>query len=212
MFGFDYETDKYEEMELSAELQNLWICAYQTANNPIHANFRGFTFQEYGSDTKKRLQSSCAHTRQNLFDLTRSRLIGFRVIISDFWQGKQNIRAICPILDTPDCADTEFMLSNTRDMSVEIGTGYDSQIISHDSLSKFYFEQDGYSFCGSRTVALSPTPSYVSVSDSTEPAIIVQSSHYLDPIITNLITATVTLDNEPAASASITFNVGLVCP
>jgi hypothetical protein len=91
-----------------------------------HADFEGFSFLEYGATKKKSLAAGCPRKDYVAFDLTRSRLIGFRVIISDYQQGQQNIRAICPLLDTPDCAETELYLSETRDLSAEIGNGYDS--------------------------------------------------------------------------------------
>ena len=58
-------------------------------------------------------------------------------------------------------------------------------MIGHDSLSTYYFEQDGFSFCGSRTIVLDQAPFYVSASDSMEPVIIAKSDHFLDPITTN---------------------------
>ena len=138
-----------------------------------HADFEGFRFLEYGETKKKTLSPSCPQKDFISIDLTRSRVVGFRVIISDYQRGLRNIRSICPILDTPSCADTELLLTETRDMSADIKGGYDSQLVGLDSLSKYYFEADGQSFCGSRSIEVSPTPFFVSVPDPTDPTIVV---------------------------------------
>ena len=52
------------------------------------------------------------------FDLVGKRLIGFKVILSDytdappFTRNRRNIRSICPLYDEIDCSDTVFCRVN----------------------------------------------------------------------------------------------------
>lgn len=52
--------------------------------------------------------------RHEEYDLTGKRLIGFKVILSDysnappFNEERRNIRSICPLYDEIDCSLTEF--------------------------------------------------------------------------------------------------------
>ena len=50
------------------------------------------------------------------FDLTEKRLVGFKVLYSDYNSGTRNIRSICPLVDTPDCSETEFFTESFDDM------------------------------------------------------------------------------------------------
>ena len=87
--------------------------------------------------------------------MTNKRLVGFKVRIlnqlSAGQVGKGNIRSICPILDTLDattaCENTAFDLHGLQPMEATIGQGPQTQVFGTDSMSSFYFEEDGFSLC-----------------------------------------------------------------
>ena len=77
----------------------------QSSGNPINADFEGFIFTEY-DDVVQELTPHCPHEEDWIsVDLTERRLIGFKVIESDY-AGKRNLRSIQLITDTPACDDT----------------------------------------------------------------------------------------------------------
>ena len=83
------------------------------------------------------------------------RLVGFKVVISDYIDGRKNIRSICPLVDTIDCSRTEFIEENVSLMRVAIASGTSTQTVSiQDTISKHYGNLDGTSYCGSRTYTL----------------------------------------------------------
>ena len=58
----------------------------------------------------------------------------------------QNIRAIQPIVDCFDCADT-FIEISSKILRVEIGPETKDFVIVSDLASSAYFSEDGYSLC-----------------------------------------------------------------
>ena len=73
-------------------------------------------------------------------------MVGFSVVISDHLDGLKNIRSICPLIDTPDCTDTEFDLSAITDLTAYIGGGPVTQGYVTDTYNQYYGNTDG-TFC-----------------------------------------------------------------
>ena len=56
-------------------------------------------------------------------DLTERTLVGFRIVTSDFIDGRRNIRAVCPIVQELDCSEATIEIGDLNEMIHDIGTG-----------------------------------------------------------------------------------------
>lgn len=124
-------------------------------------------------------------------DLSRKRLIGFDIVASDYKDGLRNIRSICPLLDEPNCHETEIIVDEMSDMEIFISEGSYTQVFGLDTLSLYYFEMDGCSFCGSRIFEVAPSLSWLSIDNCT---ITIESNDITDVQVTENIEVNVVLD------------------
>ena len=76
---------------------SLGICHTATTGNN-NDDFEGLHFTELDGDYTV-LSPNCKDSAITNFDLSARRLIGFRVINSDYRGGRVNIRSIAPIVD-----------------------------------------------------------------------------------------------------------------
>ena len=92
---------------MEKDIQNLTICVDYFNRGERHRDFEGFEFIQYG-EYGERLVPACG--RHEDYDLTGKRLIGFKVILSDYSNAppyneeRRNIRSICPLYDEIDCS------------------------------------------------------------------------------------------------------------
>ena len=119
MFGNEDHVSHYDSVELTQDLEKLIICADVNSAATNEADFEGFTFYQY-DETELNLRPSCSVNDEVEIDLTGKRLIGFRVVVTDRVRDYRNIRTICPIIDTPDCADSQIFSDNFDDMTATI--------------------------------------------------------------------------------------------
>ena len=110
---------------------------------------------------------------------------------SDYKNGHRNIRSICPIVDIPDCHDTKIVENGLNELKVFINQGSVTELFGLDTYSLHYFEQDGCSLCGKRTLDVSPALHWLSVDNC---AITIESTAGTDVEITLEISIDVTLD------------------
>ena len=82
---------------------------------------KGFRFLEYGSSDPVELSASCSGT-WDTYDLAANRLIGFRVEATD-----ESIKAVQPIVDCPDCSETELVAPSSLSMQLYVGGGSTTQ-------------------------------------------------------------------------------------
>ena len=99
------------------------MCVDATVLYNHNSDFEGFILTEY-DDVVQELTPKCNEEEDWIsVDLTEKRLIGFKVIESDYTDGRRNLRSIQVITDTPACDDTQFKIDTIQDMSQVIGTG-----------------------------------------------------------------------------------------
>ena len=116
-FGETEQTEDYEYVDLQKDIETLTICVDKLNKGHRHRDFEGFEFTQYGEYGIK-LMPKCGRRNYVDFDLVGKRLIGFKVILSDytdappFTQDRRNIRSICPLYDEIDCTDTVFCRVN----------------------------------------------------------------------------------------------------
>ena len=86
-------------------------------------------------------------------------------MISDYVDSRQNIRSICPLVDPIDCNETDFIEDNAINlMRIAINTGTETQTLSiEDTISKYYGNLDGTSYCGDRTYVLIHEPDWLTL-------------------------------------------------
>ena len=123
--------------------------------------------------------------------MSRQRLVGFDVVTSDYKDGQQNIRSICPLVDVPNCHDAEIIEDVSHEMQVFINEGSTTQTLAHDTISLNYFEMDGCSFCGPRTLDVFPELSWLNVNNC---AMTIESTEGTDLEISEDLDIDVTLD------------------
>ena len=119
MFGNEDLVSGYDSIELTQDLEKLIICADVNNAATNEADFEGFTFYPYDESALK-LRPSCSVNDEVEIDLTGKRLIGFRVVETYRNNNYRNIRTICPIIDEPDCADSQILTDNFDDMTATI--------------------------------------------------------------------------------------------
>ena len=106
MFGYNTQGFSSEEIELDEDLIEMQICV----DDYVH----GFRFLQYGSSDYIEITSECRSNIWHTIDLSGNvRLVGFEVVTSDYsWNdnSRQNVRSICPLIETIDCKFTEFIL------------------------------------------------------------------------------------------------------
>ena len=146
MFGYEELTEHYESIELSVDLEKIYLCVDRTNKVTEAIDFEGFEFFPIGGD-QITLSLVCPSEDQISFDLTRKRLIGFKAITTKSSWETRNIRTLCPIIDEPDCSESAFFPNPPSDMTADILGDPVTQVLQIDWLSAYYGNLDGRSFC-----------------------------------------------------------------
>ena len=146
------------------------------------------------------------------FDLSGERLIGFTVVLSDQDTDQRNIRAIRPIFDSPSCIDTSLILSSIPN-SISLVRGKGSETINldvFDSISSYYYNMDGHSFCGPRVFSLIDAPSYLTIDGN---SLTITSNSIDDVLQEHAVILRVSLsDYQELQYQEITIHASIDCP
>ena len=94
MFGNDDITENTEVLTFERDLKTIQMCVDASNYHKYHSDFEGFIFTQY-DDVVQELTPECPRVEDWIpVDLTEKRLIGFKVIESDYIDGLRNIRSI----------------------------------------------------------------------------------------------------------------------
>ena len=144
------------------EIKDIDICIDPTNNGPGN-DFEGFRFTLF-DNSQIELQTTnppCASWEKQ--ELNGKRLIGFRVVETDYpdtdgFIVARNIRQIQPIVDCVACDVSMISLQTIENLSLEIGSGSSTpQILIVDLVSQNYLLKDGYSACSGEDYSLAIT-------------------------------------------------------
>ena len=141
-FGTTQLTSRSEILSLSNEIKDIEFCF----ENEM---FEGFRFTMYNEDEKTVLGITDCDSWTDPVGLERRRLIGFKVETTECLDCNvpHNIVLIQPIVDCPDCSNTQVSLRNLNPLELDVGGGTAALQLITDSISESYFERDGYSNC-----------------------------------------------------------------
>ena len=184
------------DVRLGSDLKEIVICVDNENPVEIARDFQSFHFYEFDG-SEHTLHTGCEGSHR--VDVSRNRLIGFRVVEGDYVDGRRNIRSIGPILDyPPPCADTVLTMEPIDTIVAELGGGVVKQpIIAPDTVSLLYFEQDGHSYCSDRTYTFSEERSWLTAEDST---LIVTARHALAAAEELVATLTISINGSSASA------------
>ena len=96
MFGTKDRDTNFESLDIDYELSSLGICVDYHPTRLTYVDFEGFEFTDNDGNVET-LSPDCSGDFEKI-DLTDRKLIGFKVVVSDFIRERRNIRTICPIV------------------------------------------------------------------------------------------------------------------
>ena len=112
-------------------------------------------------------------------------------------------------MDTIDCSRTEFIESSVGLMRIAIASGTTTQTVSvEDTISKYYGNLDGTSYCGSRTYTLEHEIEWVSFEND---VVTISSVDQLDEEEIKFPRIIVTLDSNDTVTLRDFFPVERYC-